>query len=73
LFHGTLQITTGSSGHGYSMLGGDFGTGDYDVNPGKAGPLSEANFDHAIVWFPWDQGWTGGVVAGPQAADPVVI
>jgi hypothetical protein len=73
LFYGTLQITTGSSGHGYSMLTGEFGTGDYDANPGKAGPLSEANFDHAMVWFPWDQGWTGGVVAGPQAADPMTI
>jgi hypothetical protein len=69
LFYGTFQTPTGSSGHGYNMLGGDFGTGDYDVCLGKAGPLSEANIDHATVWFPWDQGWTGGFIAGPDTAD----
>ncbi|MCL4176622.1 MAG: hypothetical protein KJ072_02600 [Verrucomicrobia bacterium] len=69
LFYGTFQTPTGSSGHGYSMLAGDFGTGDYDICIGKAGPLSEANIDHATVWFPWDQGWTGGFVAPPAAAD----
>ncbi len=73
LFYGTLQITTGSSGQGYSLISGDFGTGDYDVNPGKAGALSEANIDNANVWFPWDQGWTGGVVSGPQSTEPSAI
>lgn len=69
LFYGTFQTPTGSSGHGYNMLGGDFGTGDYDVCLGKAGALSEANIDHATIWFPWDQGWTGGFIAGPDTPD----
>jgi hypothetical protein len=51
------------------MVNGSFGTGDLDINTGRAGTHGsspEANFAFSTSWFPFDQGWLGGDVAGPQ-------
>jgi hypothetical protein len=69
-FYPTVAVAWASSGPGYSMVNGQFANGDLDVNTGRAGTHSsspEANFSFSTVWFPFDQGWLGGDVAGPGA------
>lgn len=66
----TVAISWASSGPGYSMTDGSFGTGNLDINTGRAGTHAsspEANFSFSTSWFPYDQGWLGGDVAGPNA------
>ncbi len=68
-FFPTMGISWASSGPGYSMTDGSFGTGDLDINTGRAGTHAsspEANFSFSTAWFPFDQGWLGGDVAGPN-------
>lgn len=70
-FYPTVALSLASSGPGYSMLDGSFGSGDLDVNTGRAGTHAsspEANFSFSLAWFPYDQGWLGGSVAGPGGA-----
>jgi hypothetical protein len=65
----TVAVSWSASGPGYSMVNGSFGTGDLDINTGRAGTHGsspEANFAFSTSWFPFDQGWLGGDVAGPQ-------
>jgi hypothetical protein len=67
-FYGTVALSFASSAPGYSMLDGSFANGDLDINTGRAGTHSsspEANLDFGAAWFPYDQGWLGGDVAGP--------
>lgn len=67
-FYPTVALSEASSGPGYSMQNGAFGPGDLDVNTGRAGTHGsspEANFSFSVAWFPYDQGWLGGEVAGP--------
>lgn len=69
-FYPTVALSWASSGPGYSMTDGGFGTGDLDINTGRAGTHAsspEANFSFSTTWFPFDQGWLGGDVAGPNA------
>lgn len=66
-FFPTVGISPASSGPGYSMQDGAFGSGNLDINTGKAGPGSEGNFSFSATWFPYDQGWLGGDAAGPTA------
>jgi len=69
-FFPTIAISLSSSGPGYSMVTGAFGSGDVDINTGRAGTHAsspEANFSFSAAWFPFDQGWIGGEVAGPDA------
>ncbi|HOW66153.1 MAG TPA: hypothetical protein P5186_23820 [Candidatus Paceibacterota bacterium] len=70
-FFPTVALSEASSGPGFSMVDGSFGNGDLDINTGRAGTHSsspEANFSFSAAWFPYDQGWLGGEVAGPGAA-----
>eukprot|EP00897_Mesotaenium_endlicherianum_P002411 jgi/Mesen1/2198/ME000152S01285 len=67
LFYGTVACVMQSSGYGYSMTSGEFGSSDpnIDVTVGKAGKLSEGSIDISIAWFPYDQGWMAGYVTTP--------
>ena len=65
-FFPTIAISESSSGPGYDMVTGAFGNGNLDINLGKAGTASEANFPFSATWFPYDQGWIGGEAAGPD-------
>ncbi|MCP5519036.1 MAG: hypothetical protein H7A45_17470 [Verrucomicrobiales bacterium] len=70
-FYPTVALSLSSSGPGYSMVDGSFGGGDVDVNTGRAGTHGsspEANFSYSVAWFPYDQGWLAGDVAGPGSA-----
>lgn len=70
-FYPTVAISWASSGPSYNMADGSFGTGGLDINTGRAGTHSsspEANFSFSATWFPFDQGWLGGDVAGPTSA-----
>ena len=69
-FFPTVAVSWASSGPSYSMADGSFGNGDLDINTGRAGTHGsspEANFSFSTAWFPFDQGWLGGDVAGPDA------
>lgn len=64
----TVAVSWASSGPSYSMANGSFGTGDLDINTGRAGTHGsspEANFAFSTTWFPFDQGWLGGDVGAP--------
>ncbi len=65
-YYGTVTAHYGSSGYGYSMLDGSYGTGDADISVGGLGPLEEANVAFATAWFPYEQGWTAGYFNGPD-------
>lgn len=67
-FYGTIAIGNSSSGTGYSMDDGSFGTGNFELQTGRAGGRTEANINFASSWFPYDQGWTAGFV-GDVTAD----
>jgi hypothetical protein len=63
--------TGGSSGFGYNLITGAFGTGGTDIQTGKAGdqsanPSPEGNFNFATTWFPYAQGWVGAAVDNPD-------
>lgn len=67
-FYPTVGVSQSSSGPSYSMTDGSFGAGNLDVITGRAGTHAsspEANFSFSTTWFPYDQGWLGGEVAGP--------
>ncbi len=69
-FFPTVALSWASSGPSYNMIDGSFGAGDLDINTGRAGTHAsspEANFSFSTAWFPFDQGWLGGDVAGPNA------
>lgn len=69
-FYPTVGISASSSGRGYSMTDGVFGTGNLDVNLGRAGTHAsspEANFPFSVTWFPFDQGWIGGNAGNPTS------
>lgn len=71
-FYPTVAISQASSGPGYDMLTGSFGTGNLDLITGSAGtPGSspEANFAFSAAWFPYDQGWLAGEVGNPILFD----
>lgn len=68
-FFPTVALSESSSGPGYNMVDGTFATGNLDLNTGRAGTHAaspEANFSFSATWFPYDQGWLGGEVAGPS-------
>lgn len=68
-FYPTVAVSGASSGPGYSMADGTFGGGNLDINTGRAGSHAsspEVNFPFSVSWFPYDQGWLGGDVAGPS-------
>lgn len=68
----TVAVSWQSSGPGYSMADGSWGTGNLDVNLGRAGSHEsspEANFAFSTIWFPFDQGWLGGDVGTPLVDD----
>lgn len=71
-FYPTVAIGAASSGYGYSMLDGSFGTGQLDIQAGSAGSpptgSPEANFNFSVAWFPYDAGWIGGNVGNPDPA-----
>ncbi len=53
------------------MLSGTFGTGQLDINTGRAGNHAagpEANFSFSVAWFPYDAGWIAGNVGNPDSA-----
>ena len=70
-FFPTVAISAASSGQGYNMIDGTFGTGQLDINTGRAGghglDSPEANFSFSVAWFPYDAGWIGGNVGNPDA------
>lgn len=69
-FFPTVALSEASSGPGYSMQDGSFAAGNVDINTGRAGTHTsspEANFSFSATWFPYDQGWLGGELAGPSA------
>lgn len=55
-FYPTVAIAEASSGPGYSMTDGSWGTGNLDINTGRAGTHGspEANFSFSATWFPYD-------------------
>ncbi len=66
----TVAVSWASSAPGYSLTDGSFANGGLDLNTGRAGTHEsspEANFAFSATWFPFDQGWLGGDVAGPDA------
>ncbi len=65
-YYGTVTAHYGSSGYGYSMLDGSYGTGDADISIGALGSLQEADVSFATAWFPYQQGWTAGYFNGPD-------
>lgn len=68
-FYPTVAISGSSSGRGYSMTDGTFGTGGLDVNLGRAGTHGsspEGNFPFSVTWFPYDAGWLGGNAGNPS-------
>jgi hypothetical protein len=69
-FFGTVAAATGSSGNGYDMVTGAFGSGGTDIETGKAGSVGEGNVNFATTWFPYAGGWLGGVVANPTGLGP---
>ncbi len=72
-FFPTVGVSWASSGPSYSMNDGSFGSGDLDINTGRAGTHAsspEANFAFSTAWFPFDQGWLGGDVGAPIVGDP---
>ncbi len=71
-FFPTVAVSWQSSGPGYNMADGTFGTGNLDINLGRAGTHEsspEANFAFSTTWFPFDQGWLGGDVGTPLVDD----
>eukprot|EP00270_Netrium_digitus_P020317 TRINITY_DN8325_c0_g5_i2.p1 TRINITY_DN8325_c0_g5~~TRINITY_DN8325_c0_g5_i2.p1 ORF type:complete len:557 (-),score=147.83 TRINITY_DN8325_c0_g5_i2:52-1722(-) len=70
-FYGTVAANTDSHGFGYSMDNGFFTNSNPNINiaVGKVGPMGEANIDVSVAWFPYDQGWIGGYVDAPAAAE----
>ena len=69
----TVAISGSASGVGYDMVNGSFGTGQLDVNLGRAGTHGsspEAHFGFSIAWFPYDQGWIAGNFGNPVVNDP---
>jgi hypothetical protein len=69
-FFPTAGVSWASSGPGYSLADGSFGTGQLDINTGRAGTHAsspEANFGFSATWFPYDQGWLGGDAGSPTA------
>lgn len=69
-FFPTVAISQASSAPGFSMADGTYGNGDLDINTGRAGTHDsspEANFAFSAAWFPFDQGWIGGELTGPDA------
>jgi hypothetical protein len=67
-FYPTVAISASSSGPGYDMTSGAFGTGQLDINLGRAGTHGsspEGNFGFSVAWFPYDAGWIGGNVGNP--------
>lgn len=74
-FYPTIALSESSSGPGYDMTTGAFGSGNLDINTGRAGTHAsspEANFSYSVAWFPYDQGWLGGEAAGPLVGDAVL-
>jgi hypothetical protein len=67
-FYPTVAISPASSGPGYNMVDGSFGTGQLDINTGRGGTHAspEANFSFSVVWFPYDAGWIAGNVGNPN-------
>ena len=65
-FFPTIAVSESSSAPGFDMVTGAYGNGNLDINLGKAGTASEANFPFSATWFPYDQGWIGGEAAGPD-------
>jgi hypothetical protein len=68
-FYPTVAISPASSGPGYSMIDGSFGTGQLDINTGRAGTHAsspEGNFSFSVAWFPYDAGWIAGNVGNPD-------
>src|SRR5688572_24689215 len=75
-FFPTVAVSGASSGPGYDMLTGTFGTGGLDINLGRAGTHAsspEGNFAFSVAWFPYDAGWIGGNFGNPDAATGVSI
>jgi hypothetical protein len=67
-FYPTVAISGSSSGPGYDMVNGSFGTGQLDINLGRAGTHAsspEANFAFSVTWFPYDAGWVAGNIGNP--------
>lgn len=70
-FYPTVARGAASSGYGYSMTDGSFGTGQLDIEGGRAGTHAsspEANFSFSVAWFPYDAGWIGGNMGNPADA-----
>ncbi len=64
----TVAISAASAGPGYDMVNGSFGTGQLDINLGRAGTHAsspEANFSFSVAWFPYDAGWIAGNIGNP--------
>jgi hypothetical protein len=73
-FFPTVAVSGSSSGPGYDMLTGAFGTGGLDINLGRAGTHAsspEGNFGFSVAWFPYDAGWIGGKMGNPDAGTGV--
>src|SRR5688572_15788558 len=69
-FFPTVAISQASSGQGYDMVTGAFGTGQLDINTGRMGTHAaspEANFSFSVAWFPYDAGWIAGNMGNPDA------
>jgi len=65
-YYGTVAAHFASSGYGYSMLDGSYGTGGSDISVGGLGSIEEADVAFATAWFPYEQGWTAGYFNGPD-------
>lgn len=64
----TVAISGAASGVGYDMVNGSFGTGQLDINLGRAGTHGsspEGNFGFSVAWFPYDAGWIAGNMGNP--------
>lgn len=72
----TVAISLASSGPGYDMVSGGFGTGQLDINLGRAGTHGsspEANFGFSVAWFPYDAGWIAGNMGNPVIGNPNLV
>jgi hypothetical protein len=69
-FHGSAYFNNGlAQGWSYNMRTGDYtngGDGAADLVMGFVGPPDEASFDVSTAFFPYRQGWVGGLIDGNQ-------
>jgi hypothetical protein len=72
-FYGSAYFNSGfAQGWSYNMESGDYTNGGgaaSDLVMGFVGPPDEASFDVSVAYFPFREGWVGGLIDGNQVFD----